>query len=235
MGGGSRTRLATGQPALPRRVPRRPAMESRRRAIQVQAGRVEPTTKFRCHPHWDMIFDHIGHRTDARLARPALGQRGEHQDRGRLPAGLGRLRLPRSLRADPVPLPLGHREQRQEHLPRVLATAGDQGRGQGRQGADQQQRIQRRTGRRDHLRGGREGHRQLTPVPTPASRSTAPGGPLRFARCGGMASQQPNTTHWIQTANSRGKCPVFPGDTRITVIEVSDLLRRAENRQAEDW
>lgn len=29
-----------------------------------------------------------------------------------------------------------------------------------------------------------------------------------------------NTTHWIQTANSRTYCPVFDGDTRITVIPV---------------
>jgi phage/plasmid-associated DNA primase len=36
--------------------------------------------------------------------------------------------------------------------------------------------------------------------------------------------EQPNATHWVQTANSRGNCPVFPGDTRITAIYVSDLL-----------
>jgi len=36
--------------------------------------------------------------------------------------------------------------------------------------------------------------------------------------------EQPNTTHWIQTANSRDACPVFPGDSRITMIYVPDLL-----------
>ncbi|MGD0901174.1 MAG: DUF5906 domain-containing protein [Thermoguttaceae bacterium] len=36
--------------------------------------------------------------------------------------------------------------------------------------------------------------------------------------------EQPNATHWVQTANSRGNCPVFPGDTRITAVYVSDLL-----------
>ena len=40
--------------------------------------------------------------------------------------------------------------------------------------------------------------------------------------------QVPNTTHWIQTANSQSDCPVFPGDTRITVIEVGDLLPEQE-------
>jgi phage/plasmid-associated DNA primase len=36
--------------------------------------------------------------------------------------------------------------------------------------------------------------------------------------------EQPNATHWVQTANSRGNCPVFPGDTRITAVSVNDLL-----------
>jgi hypothetical protein len=35
---------------------------------------------------------------------------------------------------------------------------------------------------------------------------------------------QPNTTHWVQCANRRENCPIFPGDTRITVIHVPDLL-----------
>lgn len=35
--------------------------------------------------------------------------------------------------------------------------------------------------------------------------------------------EQPNTTHWIQCANDPKNCPVFPGDTRITVIYVNDL------------
>lgn len=33
----------------------------------------------------------------------------------------------------------------------------------------------------------------------------------------------PNTTHWIQTANKPEACPVFPGDTRITVIHIPQL------------
>ena len=36
---------------------------------------------------------------------------------------------------------------------------------------------------------------------------------------------QPNATHWVQTANRRENCPVFPGDTRITAIYVGDLLK----------
>jgi hypothetical protein len=32
-----------------------------------------------------------------------------------------------------------------------------------------------------------------------------------------------NTTHWIQCANSREFCPIFPGDTRITMIFVDEL------------
>ena len=36
--------------------------------------------------------------------------------------------------------------------------------------------------------------------------------------------QVPNTTHWIQTSNRQAACPVASGDTRITVIQVGDLL-----------
>ena len=32
-----------------------------------------------------------------------------------------------------------------------------------------------------------------------------------------------NTTHWIQCANSASYCTVFPGDTRITVLNVAEL------------
>lgn len=32
-----------------------------------------------------------------------------------------------------------------------------------------------------------------------------------------------NTTHWIQCANDHNYCPIFPGDTRITVIRVPQL------------
>lgn len=33
----------------------------------------------------------------------------------------------------------------------------------------------------------------------------------------------PNTTHWIQCANDHKYCPVFPGDTRITILYVKPL------------
>jgi len=35
--------------------------------------------------------------------------------------------------------------------------------------------------------------------------------------------QIPNVTHWVQCANDRQACPVFPGDTRIIVSEVPGL------------
>jgi hypothetical protein len=42
-----------------------------------------------------------------------------------------------------------------------------------------------------------------------------------------------NTTHWVQCANDANSCPVFPGDTRITMIQVEpippgDMIRKAE-------
>jgi hypothetical protein len=39
---------------------------------------------------------------------------------------------------------------------------------------------------------------------------------------------QPNTTHWVQVANYREFCPIFGGDTRITAINVPDLLPEQE-------
>lgn len=33
----------------------------------------------------------------------------------------------------------------------------------------------------------------------------------------------PNSTHWVQAANDPNFCPVFPGDTRITMIHVPDI------------
>jgi len=33
----------------------------------------------------------------------------------------------------------------------------------------------------------------------------------------------PNQTHWVQTSNSSDNLPVFPGDTRVTVIYVNEL------------
>lgn len=42
-----------------------------------------------------------------------------------------------------------------------------------------------------------------------------------------------NTTHWLQCSNSRDFCPVFPGDARITVINVADLdpLKKIPKRE----
>ncbi len=39
---------------------------------------------------------------------------------------------------------------------------------------------------------------------------------------------QPNSTHWVQTANLQSACPVLPGDTRITMIHVPDLRPKQE-------
>lgn len=35
--------------------------------------------------------------------------------------------------------------------------------------------------------------------------------------------QTKNHTHWIQTANKFTECPIFPGDTRITMIEIPEF------------
>ncbi len=38
----------------------------------------------------------------------------------------------------------------------------------------------------------------------------------------------PNSTHWIQTNNWKSACPVFPGDTRVTVIYVDGFAEGVE-------
>jgi len=40
---------------------------------------------------------------------------------------------------------------------------------------------------------------------------------------GGTPYLAVNTTHWVQCSNSIGSCPVFTGDTRITMIFVDDI------------
>lgn len=40
---------------------------------------------------------------------------------------------------------------------------------------------------------------------------------------GGTPYHVKNTTHWIQCANQFTYCPVFPGDTRITMCHVADI------------
>lgn len=40
---------------------------------------------------------------------------------------------------------------------------------------------------------------------------------------GGTPFLQPNTTHWVQCSNDRDACPILPGDTRITMIQVPVL------------
>jgi len=40
-----------------------------------------------------------------------------------------------------------------------------------------------------------------------------------------------NTSHWIQCANDPGFCPIFPGDTRIVVIQVDVPKKDLQKRQ----
>lgn len=39
-----------------------------------------------------------------------------------------------------------------------------------------------------------------------------------------------NTTHWVQCSNDRSACPVFSGDTRITMIHVGELENKEGKR-----
>jgi hypothetical protein len=48
---------------------------------------------------------------------------------------------------------------------------------------------------------------------------------------GGTPYHIPNTTHYIQCANPREACPVFSGDTRVTMIYVPQLKNMIPKRQ----
>ncbi len=41
----------------------------------------------------------------------------------------------------------------------------------------------------------------------------------------------PNSTHWIQCANSSSYCPVFPGDTRITMCYVDEITAEIPKKE----
>lgn len=43
---------------------------------------------------------------------------------------------------------------------------------------------------------------------------------LKIHPKGGRVYTVPNFTHWIQTANKAGYCPIFPGDSRITMLHM---------------
>ena len=68
------------------------------------------------HPHWDMIFEHIGHELTPVLRELPWAVDGKPPNGGRLSSRLGGLRLPRSLPAAPLSLLLRPGRQRQEHL-----------------------------------------------------------------------------------------------------------------------
>ena len=64
----------------------------------------------------------------------------------------------------------------------------------------------------------------LTPVHTPASSCTPPPRPSLSGRCGGTSTKSPTPRTGFRLPTPAAQCPVETGDTRITVIEVIDLL-----------
>ena len=175
-----------------------------------------------CHPHWDMIFDHIGHELTPVLRELPWAIEANIKTGADYLRELGRLCLPRPLPASPVPFLLWPGGQRQEHLLRVPATAGDE-----------------RAWSRPNGRSTSEFNGELSGAIICAVEETdiskAPGAHAKIKEYSTGRTilirkmrhdcfAQPNATHWVQTANKRENCPVFPGDTRITAIYVSDLL-----------
>ena len=174
------------------------------------------------HPHWDMIFDHIGHELTPALRDLPWASRSEHQDRGRLPPALGRLRLPRPLPAAALPLLLWPGGQREEHLLRVLQRLVTKG------------VVKAERSLTSEFNGELSG--AIICAVEEMDISKAPGAHAKIKEystgrtilirkmrhdCFDAAQRDPLGPDGQQREN----CPVFPGDTRITVISVSDLLK----------
>ena len=84
------------------------------------------------HPHWDMIFDHIGLELTPALRELPWAIEANIKTGADYLRALGRLRLPRSLPAAPYLFFFGPEDSGKSIFYESLATAGDEGRGQGR-------------------------------------------------------------------------------------------------------
>ena len=178
-----------------------------------------------CHPHWDMIFDHIGHELTPVLRELPWAIEAN------IKTGADYLRswVACAFRDPFQPLPylfLWPGGQREEHFYESLQRLVTKGVVKAERSLTS--RIQRRAIRRDHLCGGGNGHFQGPRCPRQdqgVQHRTNHLDPQDAARL----LRQPNATHWVQTANKREHCPVFPGDTRITAVYVSDLLEEQKS------
>ena len=173
MGSGRGAWLAAGQPALPRRYP-----GGRQWNFDAAQFKFKPAEladdEVPHHPHWDMIFEHIGRELTPALrelpwAIAANIRTGADIFAPGWPA-------PSAIPSSPLPYLFffGPEDSGKSIFYESLA-ASDEGRGPRQAGAHQ--RIQLRVGRCDHLRSGRGGHHQVTRCPRQDSKNTAPGEP----------------------------------------------------------
>ncbi len=176
-----------------------------------------------CHPHWDLIFDHIGHELT-----PALRELPWAIDAGiRTGADYLRRWVACAFRDPFQPTP-------------YLFFFGPENSGKSIFYESLQLLVTKGVVKADRALAGRDGFNgELSGAIICAVEE------VDLSKCAGAHArikewvtgrtisirkmrhdsfEQPNATHWVQTANSRDNCPIFPGDTRITAVYVSDLL-----------
>ena len=219
----NQSELGIGQLALPGRIPRRPAMESGCRAIPRPARRTGARRHSAPSP--------LGHDLRAHRHRIDAGARElPWADKANIKTGADYLRawVACAFRDPFEPMPYlflwGNENSGKSILHEALELLVTKG------VIKADKVLKSRNDFNRELAGAiicavEETNVAERPARTTASRSTSPPARWPSARCGPTCYHVPNTTHWIQTANSQSHCPVFPGDTRITVVEVGDLCR----------
>jgi hypothetical protein len=179
-----------------------------------------------CHPHWDMILNHIGCDLDSAI------RSSEQMQRLNIRTGAEYLRLwIACMFREPfeqLPYLFAYGSENcgksifHESLSQVLVTGG----------INKADRVLRG---KDEFNGELANavlcvveEKSVTPRNASRLRELVTAKTLSIRKMHKDSYEQPSTVHWYQCANSMRHCPVFPGDTRITVINVPDLPKEKE-------
>lgn len=179
------------------------------------------------HPHWDLIFNHIGRDLDAPLKELAWAQRANIKTGGQY-----LLAWVACMFRDP-----------HEQLP-YLFTYGSECCGKSIFHEAVSLLVSKGVVRADRALASRNDfngelanailcvveERDLSRADSAHARikEWVTGKTLSIRKMRTDSYEQPNTTHWFQAANSQDYCPVFKGDTRINVLNVPDLMAEQE-------
>jgi hypothetical protein len=176
-----------------------------------------------CHPHWDLIFDHIGHELTPRLRElPWAIDAGIRTGADYLRAWVAcAFRDP----FQPTPYlfffgPENSGKSIFHESLQLLVTKGV---------VQAKRPLEGRDGFNGELSGAiicavEEVDISKCPGARERLKAWVTGRTISIRKLRQDSFEQPNATHWVHTANSQENCPIFPGDTRITAIYVADLL-----------